>query len=431
MIEAVDVRKSFQSGDEVVEALRGVTFRVRRRFVHVHRRPVRVGQEYPAVPARRARLAHVGDDPRGRPRNHGDVGVRRDAYRRDRVGFVYQSFNLIGNLSAVDNVLLPYIPAGVTPELRSKAADLLKEVGLGHRMKLRPRQMSGGEQQRVAIARALIRDPIVIFADEPTGNLDRAGGDRIIQLLRDRQRQGNRTLVIVTHDRRFITRDDIVLEIEDGRLKGEPSPSSSLAGAAMLPEDSAPLRGFVCLRPPTHLGESSDMGRRRRPDLTPGDSLDDEPNNATRIHPWSVSEMMSGFPRMSYNRQPMDGSFLPPGKGNPSWLALGLPFALCFQKTSWEKPVPPCGGRPHRTNTSSATVWSSCSTRTRTWVRTRRGVESASRAARCCAGAGLGRGRFLRDGHPRTRPQGGVFPPWIRPWSRPPPVSWWPRPRNR
>jgi putative ABC transport system ATP-binding protein len=88
--------------------------------------------------------------------------------------------------------------------------------------------MSGGEQQRVAIARALIRNPIVIFADEPTGNLDRAGGDRIIQLLRDRQRQGNRTLVIVTHDRRFITRDDIVLEIEDGRLKGEPSPSPDL-----------------------------------------------------------------------------------------------------------------------------------------------------------------------------------------------------------
>jgi putative ABC transport system ATP-binding protein len=92
--------------------------------------------------------------------------------------------------------------------------------------------MSGGEQQRVAIARALIRDPIVIFADEPTGNLDRAGGDRIIQLLRDRQRQANRTLVIVTHDRRFITPDDLVLEIEDGRLKGEPSPSPDLTGAA-------------------------------------------------------------------------------------------------------------------------------------------------------------------------------------------------------
>jgi putative ABC transport system ATP-binding protein len=92
--------------------------------------------------------------------------------------------------------------------------------------------MSGGEQQRVAIARALIRDPIVVFGDEPTGNLDRAGGDRIIQLLRDRQREGNRTLVIVTHDRRFITRDDIVLEIEDGRLRGEPSAVLNPAVAA-------------------------------------------------------------------------------------------------------------------------------------------------------------------------------------------------------
>jgi putative ABC transport system ATP-binding protein len=144
-----------------------------------------------------------------------------DDYRRNQVGFVYQSFNLIQNLSAVDNVLLPYIPTGVTPELRARASELLEQMGLGHRLNRRPAQLSGGEQQRVAIARALIKDPIVIYADEPTGNLDRAGGDRIIQLLRDRQRAGNRTLVIVTHDRRFLTREDIVLEIEDGRLKGE------------------------------------------------------------------------------------------------------------------------------------------------------------------------------------------------------------------
>ena len=119
--------------------------------------------------------------------------AEQDAYRRDRVGFVYQSFNLIGNLSAVDNVLLPYIPLGVTPELRAKAEDLLREVGLGHRLNHRPRQMSGGEQQRVAIARALIKDPVVILADEPTGNLDRAGGDEIIQLLREpREDPGHR-----------------------------------------------------------------------------------------------------------------------------------------------------------------------------------------------------------------------------------------------
>jgi putative ABC transport system ATP-binding protein len=221
MIEAVDVHKSFQSGDEVVEALRGVTFRVGAGSCTFIVGPSGSGKSTLLYLLGALDLPTSGTI---RVADHDITAMSepgRDAYRRDRVGFVYQSFNLIGNLSAVDNVLLPYIPAGVTPELRSKAADLLKEVGLGHRMKLRPRQMSGGEQQRVAIARALIRDPIVIFADEPTGNLDRAGGDRIIQLLRDRQRQGNRTLVIVTHDRRFITPDDLVLEIEDGRLRDE------------------------------------------------------------------------------------------------------------------------------------------------------------------------------------------------------------------
>jgi putative ABC transport system ATP-binding protein len=227
IIEAVDVRKTFRSGDEVVEALRGLTFRVPAgscTFI--------VGPSGSGKSTLLYLLAALDSPTSGTIRVAGqDITAmseaQRDDYRRHRVGFVYQSFNLISNLTAVDNVLLPYFPAGVTPEQRSNAADLLREVGLGHRLKLRPRQMSGGEQQRVAIARALIRDPIVIYADEPTGNLDRAGGDRIIQLLRDRQRTGPRTLVIVTHDRRFITRDDLVLEIEDGRLHGEPLPAPS------------------------------------------------------------------------------------------------------------------------------------------------------------------------------------------------------------
>jgi len=221
MIEAIDVHKTFRSGDEVVEALRGVTFRLPPRACAFIVGPSGSGKSTLLY------LLAALDSP-----TSGTIRVaerdltamseaERDEYRRTQVGFIYQSFNLINNLSALDNVLLPYIPTGITPELRAKASRLLEEVGLGHRMTLRPRQLSGGEQQRVAIARALIKDPIVIFADEPTGNLDRAGGDRIIQLLRDRQRTENCTLVIVTHDRRFITRDDIVLEIEDGRLKGE------------------------------------------------------------------------------------------------------------------------------------------------------------------------------------------------------------------
>jgi putative ABC transport system ATP-binding protein len=223
MIEAVDVHKSFHSGAEIVEALRGVSFHVPKgscTFI--------VGPSGSGKSTLLYLLAALDLPTSGSVRVAGEDITKmpepqRDDYRRNRVGFVYQSFNLISNLSALDNVLLPYIPLGTSAELREKAAALLKQVGVGHRMKLRPRQMSGGEQQRVAIARALIKDPVVIYADEPTGNLDRAGGDKIIQLLRDRQRDSQSTIVIVTHDRRFITTDDVVLEIEDGRLKGSPS----------------------------------------------------------------------------------------------------------------------------------------------------------------------------------------------------------------
>jgi putative ABC transport system ATP-binding protein len=232
MIEAVDVRKTFRSGDETVEALRGVTFGLPAGSCTFIVGPSGSGKStllylLAALDLPTSGTIRVADR---------DITAmseaERDTFRRDRVGFVFQSFNLIGNLTAVENVLLPYRPVGITPALRSKARELLEEVGLGHRMNLRPRQMSGGEQQRVAIARALIKDPIAIYADEPTGNLDRAGGNRIIETLRERQRTGSSTLVIVTHDRRFITREDIVLEIEDGRLQGEPSPAPDPAGAA-------------------------------------------------------------------------------------------------------------------------------------------------------------------------------------------------------
>ncbi|WP_406701273.1 ABC transporter ATP-binding protein [Singulisphaera sp. Ch08] len=232
MIEADDVRKTFQSGDEVVEALRGVTFRLPAGSCTFIVGPSGSGKSTLLYLLAALDLPTSGTI---RVADHDITAMSEaggDDFRRNRVGFVYQTFNLISNLTAVDNVLLPYFPLGVTRELRAKAHELLEEVGLGHRMKLRPRQMSGGEQQRVAIARALIKDPLVIYADEPTGSLDRAGGSRIIQLLRDRQQAANRTLVIVTHDHRFISGDDLVLEIEDGRIKGEPSPTPNPAGAA-------------------------------------------------------------------------------------------------------------------------------------------------------------------------------------------------------
>ena len=219
MIEAVDVHKAFHSGEDTVEALRGVSFSVPRgvcTFI--------VGPSGSGKSTLLYLLGALDRPTSGTIRVDGDDVTAmsepdQDGYRRNKVGFVYQSFNLIGNLSCIDNVLLPYIPLGITAELREKAAEILRQVGMGHRIRHRPSQLSGGQQQRVAIARALVKDPVVILADEPTGNLDRAGGDTIVQLLRSRQS----TLVIVTHDRRFLIDGDHVLEIEDGLLGGNDS----------------------------------------------------------------------------------------------------------------------------------------------------------------------------------------------------------------
>ncbi|AGA25096.1 ABC transporter ATP-binding protein [Singulisphaera acidiphila] len=223
MIDVVDVRKSYRSGDRTVDALRGVRCRVPKgRFAFI------VG---PSGSGKSTLLYLLGalDRP-----TSGSILVEgqdlttmseaeQNAYRRDRVGFIFQSFNLISNLTAVENVLVPFLPRGMTPELKERAEALLRDVGLGDRLDHRPYQMSGGEQQRVAIARALIKDPILVLGDEPTGELDSKTGDEIYRILRRLQVQRETTLVIVTHDRRFITPDDLVLEIQDGVLKVDDS----------------------------------------------------------------------------------------------------------------------------------------------------------------------------------------------------------------
>ena len=107
---------------------------------------------------------------------------------------------------------------GLGPEKSESARELLGQVGLGNRLRHRPTRLSGGQQQRVAIARALIKDPGLLLADEPTGNLDSKGGDEIFAILREQQRRRGCTLIVVTHDRRFIREDDRVLEIQDGLI---------------------------------------------------------------------------------------------------------------------------------------------------------------------------------------------------------------------
>ena len=141
----------------------------------------------------------------------------RAAARARHVGFVFQSFHLIPSLTALENVMLPLELAGRS-DARAAAREVLRQVGLESRLGHYPRQLSGGEQQRVAIARAFVTRPSVLFADEPTGNLDTTTGARVMQLLFDLNAASGTTLVLVTHDRAIATRCNRVIELDAGRL---------------------------------------------------------------------------------------------------------------------------------------------------------------------------------------------------------------------
>ena len=141
----------------------------------------------------------------------------RAAARARHVGFVFQSFHLIPSLTALENVMLPLELAG-RADARAGAREVLRQVGLESRLRHYPRQLSGGEQQRVAIARAFVTRPSVLFADEPTGNLDTATGARVIQLLFDLNAAAGTTLVLVTHNRELAARCGRIIELDAGRL---------------------------------------------------------------------------------------------------------------------------------------------------------------------------------------------------------------------
>ncbi len=141
----------------------------------------------------------------------------RAALRNREVGFVFQSFHLLPSLTAIENVLLP-LELSATPNANERAREALVEVGLDHRLLHYPRQLSGGEKQRVAIARAFVTAPSLLFADEPTGNLDNKTGGRILNLLFDLNAAAKTTLVLVTHDLDAANRCDRLLELASGRL---------------------------------------------------------------------------------------------------------------------------------------------------------------------------------------------------------------------
>ena len=141
----------------------------------------------------------------------------RARLRNNRIGFVFQTFNLLPLLSALDNVALPLLYQGRTPDVKKRATTALEQVGLAERVEHRPTELSGGERQRVAIARALVAEPALLLADEPTGNLDSKTGEEILRLLEDLHASG-RTLLLVTHDAGVAAHAGRIVQMQDGQI---------------------------------------------------------------------------------------------------------------------------------------------------------------------------------------------------------------------
>jgi putative ABC transport system ATP-binding protein len=142
----------------------------------------------------------------------------RAKIRNREIGFIFQAFNLIGDLSVYENVELPLTYRGMgSAERKRRVQEALERVGMSHRMKHYPAQLSGGQQQRVAVARALAGDPAILLADEPTGNLDSANGEAVMELLRDLHR-GGATICMVTHDVRYARHAERSIDLFDGRM---------------------------------------------------------------------------------------------------------------------------------------------------------------------------------------------------------------------
>jgi putative ABC transport system ATP-binding protein len=216
-IEARDVRRVYKLDGVEVTALRGVS--------------LRIGEgEYVAITgpsgSGKSTLMHLLgclDRPSSGALLIGgrDIAKLGDAdlaqLRNEMIGFVFQSFQLLARTSALDNVALPLIYRGVgRGERRRRAAAALEAVNLGHRMRHRPTQLSGGEQQRVAIARALVGEPRVLLADEPTGNLDTANGDEVMTILEALNKERGVAVVLVTHEAEIATRARRLIRIRDG-----------------------------------------------------------------------------------------------------------------------------------------------------------------------------------------------------------------------
>jgi putative ABC transport system ATP-binding protein len=221
MIEVKNVSKKYKMGKEVVTALNDVTVRINDgEFVAI------VG---PSGSGKSTLMHLVGglDSPTsGNIYVDGnDISKLKDKakskYRNQTIGFVFQAFNLENTQTALENVMMPLIFAGISvKERKQKAKTALEMVGLGDQIKHKPNEMSGGQRQRVSIARALVNQPQIIFADEPTGNLDSKNGELIMKLLNDLNQKGY-TIIMVTHNMEEAKKAKRLITIKDGEIQEE------------------------------------------------------------------------------------------------------------------------------------------------------------------------------------------------------------------
>ena len=221
IVQLHDLRKTYQMGLVTVEALRGVSFEIQ-------------AAEYisimgPSGCGKSTLLNVLGclDRPSSGRYLLGDRDISRldddslSAVRGTRLGFIFQSYNLIQQLTVVENIEVPlYYQGRPEAEGRALATEIALRVGLRDRLEHRPYQLSGGQQQRVAIARALVNDPLVILADEPTGNLDSASGAEILRVFADLNRQG-KTLILVTHDPGVARHSSRTVRLKDGLIESD------------------------------------------------------------------------------------------------------------------------------------------------------------------------------------------------------------------
>jgi putative ABC transport system ATP-binding protein len=222
VIEAVDLHKTYVTGRLSVPALRGVSLRISRSEIVAIVGPSGCGK---------TTLLHclsgLEDFERGEVLLEGQSLARlsdnqKADHRARRVGFVFQSYNLLPVLNALENVELPLLLAGrASGEARRRAMRALEVVGLENRLRHRPGELSGGQQQRVAIARALATEPAVIFADEPTGNLDSDSAEEVMQLIDRLNAENGQTFVLVTHAREVAAHARRIIRMRDGEVVGD------------------------------------------------------------------------------------------------------------------------------------------------------------------------------------------------------------------